>query len=73
MTRAKKMCCSVDGCTATFTHHYWGAVKAHDAGWFSQKDGTVYCPEHTPDWVAGWRATRNSKEEECSTEQSPKL
>jgi hypothetical protein len=36
----------------------WDDIRAHDAGWFAQKDGTQWCPEHTPAWVAAWRARR---------------
>lgn len=48
--------CAREGCQATHPDHQWGAIAAHDEGWFAQKDGTVYCPLHHPEWVAGWRA-----------------
>lgn len=54
--------CAAPGCTASFPDHRWGSIKAHAAGWFTQKDGTAWCPEHTPDWVADWRA-RQTKED----------
>lgn len=47
--------CSAEDCEASFVAHKWGSIKAHDEGWFLQKDGTVYCPKHTPDWVKEWR------------------
>lgn len=52
-TELKK--CSAPGCDASFKNHSWGAVKAHDAGWFQQNDGGAWCPEHVPDWVPAWR------------------
>lgn len=30
-------------------------IRAGDKGWFFEKDGTVYCPNHTPGWVSQWR------------------
>lgn len=50
--------CSEPGCDATRKNHQWGAIKAHAAGWFEQKDGQSWCPEHTPPWVAAWREGR---------------
>lgn len=32
--------------------------RAHDEGWFEQKDGTNWCPDHTPAWVQAWRARK---------------
>lgn len=48
--------CSFPDCKATYKANKWGQIKAHDAGWFFQKDGQGFCPEHVPEWVAGWRA-----------------
>lgn len=53
--------CAEPGCTAWFTDHRWGATKAHKDGWFHQKDGNSWCPEHVPDWVERWRRTRESQ------------
>lgn len=50
--------CAAEGCSASFQDHRWGSIKAHDAGWFIQKDGTAWCPIHTPEWVAAWRARK---------------
>lgn len=36
-----------------------GQSQAGQLGWFFQKNGTSYCPEHVPDWVPAWRASRN--------------
>lgn len=50
--------CSHEVCAATIPGHAWGHIKS---GWFFQRDGTQYCPEHTPEWVAEWRARKNHK------------
>ena len=39
----------------------WNIMRAEREGWFFQKDGTTYCPEHVPAWVAGWRARQTEK------------
>lgn len=49
-----KQCASV-GCDNSFMPHAWGAIKSHDKGWFHQKNGDSWCPDHTPEWVAEWR------------------
>ena len=48
--------CSTEGCTASHPSSHWDSVRADREGWFHQKDGTTYCPEHRPAWVDGWRA-----------------
>lgn len=50
--------CAYLGCDNTYRDHRWGATKAHDAGWFIQKNGDAWCPEHVPKWVKSWRARR---------------
>jgi len=50
--------CSQEGCTETVRNHYWGRVKS---GWFFQKTGEAWCPEHTPEWVASWRARKEAE------------
>ena len=52
--------CSHEGCSASFTPHHWGQKKAQTDGWFLQKDGDAWCPEHTPEWVEEWQARRQS-------------
>lgn len=57
--------CSEPECPATYANHEWGAKKAQRDGWFLQKGGTSWCPEHVPAWVAEWRqrqASRTSKQ-----------
>jgi len=48
-------------CTASIELHYWAKVRASDKGWFFQKDGTIWCPEHVPEWVPAWRAEKKRK------------
>lgn len=48
--------CAADGCDSNYPDHKWGATKAHEDGWFLQRNGDSWCPKHVPDWVAGWRA-----------------
>lgn len=51
--------CAEPGCTNTHKKDRWNTTKAHEKGWFFQKDGTAYCPDHTPEWVAKWRKGKN--------------
>ena len=53
-----KIMCAVNPCPRSYESHKWGQIRAHDEGWFTQKDGTAWCPDHTPDWVAAWRARK---------------
>lgn len=57
--RAPDKQCAAEGCDRTFRDHQWGQTKAHNEGWFHQRDGRSWCPEHTPEWVAEWRARRS--------------
>jgi hypothetical protein len=50
--------CAHEGCEAKCDNHYWGKVKAGDEGWFFQKDGTSWCPQHVPNWVETWRRNK---------------
>lgn len=45
-------------CTAWIPGSKWDTIRAAEIGWFFQKDGTAYCPEHVPAWVPGWRVRR---------------
>lgn len=48
--------CSETGCTATYRDHRWGHSAAAACGWFFQRSGEAWCPEHNPPWVEAWRA-----------------
>jgi hypothetical protein len=39
----------------------WLVMEAAKEGWFFQKDGTTYCPEHVPSWVGSWRRRQAEK------------
>lgn len=49
----KSVQCDHQDCEATHPNHAWGRIRAE--GWFHQKDGQAYCPEHVPAWVEAWR------------------
>lgn len=53
---ATESTCADPSCERTIKNHRWGRIKADD--WFQQKDGAVWCPDHTPAWVEGWRARK---------------
>lgn len=46
-------------CGKTHKKDRWNNSKAQGLGWFMQKDGTAWCPDHIPEWVAEWRANRS--------------
>lgn len=53
--------CCVPGCSNTHKADRWNTSKAQALGWFFQKNGQAWCPEHTPDWVAEWRARKGAR------------
>lgn len=59
MTTADEVTCAHPGCSASHKDHLWGQIKADD--WFHQKDGTAWCPDHHPEWVASWRARQRAE------------
>lgn len=51
--------CNDTGCTSGLPKGGHGVMrKATSEGWFLQKDGTAWCPSHTPDWVNPWRESK---------------
>lgn len=50
--------CSEDGCEAQIKNNRWARTKA--SNWFFTRDNKAYCPDHHPDWVAGWRAKKGN-------------
>lgn len=54
--------CAEPGCVNTHKQDRCNTTKAQYEGWFFQKDGTAWCPEHTPEWVAEWRENRRKKD-----------
>jgi hypothetical protein len=51
--------CKDKECDQKIKDHMWGRIKA--TGWFFQKDGSAYCPDHIPEWVPAWREQRDSR------------
>lgn len=50
--------CSYEGCENKLPNHAWGRIKAE--GWFQQRDGNIWCPDHIPEWVEEWRKKRDA-------------
>jgi hypothetical protein len=50
--------CSKEECPKFFPNHKWGYQQAQREGWFMQRNGDAWCPDHNPDWVAEWRAKK---------------
>lgn len=57
--------CTRQDCPKSYLPHRWGNLRSANEGWFHQRTGESWCPDHTPDWVAKWRedkkAGRNAK------------
>jgi hypothetical protein len=58
--RAQVVECFHPTCDASFLNHYWGKIRAHEAGWFMGQNGLNACPQHVPSWVAGWRQKKGN-------------
>lgn len=56
--------CSEPSCLHNVSMHYWGKVTASNAGWFFQRTGEAWCPEHVPEWVTEWRARRDASRDQ---------
>lgn len=50
--------CGREGCGKSFRPGFWEDHRAQTDGWFMQRNGIVWCPDHNPDWVAEWRKKR---------------
>jgi hypothetical protein len=48
--------CAQKDCNNEIPSHAWSIIKTE--GWFHQMDSKSWCPEHTPEWVAEWRAKK---------------
>jgi len=51
--------CSQEGCERWIKNNAWAKIKAEE--WLFQKDGTAWCPDHLPGWVAEWRARKKAR------------
>jgi hypothetical protein len=47
--------CTAADCQNEYKKHRWGKMQAVDDGWFIQRNGQAWCPEHIPLWVIQWR------------------
>lgn len=53
--------CHEEECTESFTDTgRWAPERAAASGWFCQRNGAVWCPDHTPEWVAAWRKKKEN-------------
>lgn len=54
--------CHEEGCPAGFRDTgRWAPERRSGSGWFHQRNGWSYCPDHTPDWVAEWREKKAAR------------
>lgn len=51
--------CDAEGCKARVRDHAWGVIKAD--GWFFQKNGDSWCPDHIPDWYWEWKGVKKPR------------
>jgi hypothetical protein len=54
--------CAKEECTKTYMDHHWGTKEAQREGWFMQRNGDSWCPDHVPDWVEAWREKKRNQE-----------
>ena len=52
------MKCAHGKCPNTFEAHRWAKVRAQTLGWFMQRNGKAWCPDHVPGWVVEWRKNK---------------
>ncbi len=50
--------CAEENCEKTVKQSYWNNIDSQNKGWFFQKNGLAWCPDHTPEWVEAWRKKR---------------
>lgn len=70
MTRGYTVTCAQQGCATSYHNKSgWDSIRAQSKGWFEQKNGKSWCPEHVPDWVPAWREqqAREARYEACLT------
>lgn len=53
--------CSYPNCGSYYKSHHWGNKEAQREGWFLQKNGDKWCPNHIPEWVDQWREKNGYK------------
>jgi hypothetical protein len=50
--------CKHDGCKRTCVNNYHENIRSGEEGWFFQRNGDAWCPDHNPEWVIEWRAKK---------------
>lgn len=64
--------CAHPGCPKVFRdRHQWDQNEAQKAGWFFQKNGDRWCPEHNPPWVVEWRLKKAMEKEAREAAERP--
>lgn len=58
----QKAFCDHPSCSNFVKAHAWGWIKAGGDGWFFQKNGDCWCPDHIPEWVSAWREKRKGND-----------
>lgn len=53
-----KAACKEPQCENDYFPDRWGKIEARNKGWFLQRNGAAWCPEHIPDWVEEWRKSK---------------
>lgn len=54
--------CSAPDCSTSHKSSKWDNRKADKHGWFHQRNGDSWCPEHVPEWLETWRAKQRGEE-----------
>jgi hypothetical protein len=50
--------CAQPDCTKSFWSSREGTMKAHYSGWYHQRNGKSWCPEHRPAWAPKWEGKK---------------
>lgn len=53
--------CHEPTCSETVPDSRFDKIRAHEAGWFFQKERVAWCPAHVPDWVGPWRDRKKAE------------
>jgi hypothetical protein len=53
--------CSSPSCAASHKTSRWDAIRADREGWFHQNNGSAWCLDHNPPWLAEWRAKKRGE------------
>jgi hypothetical protein len=50
--------CRHDGCGETRVGNHFEDIRSAKEGWFFQRNGEAWCPNHNPEWVIEWRSKK---------------